>query len=199
MVTPANYAAAVLPLGTTAAVIDPHEIGNVLGMRGIRYMVEASEGLPLRVYIAVPTCVPAVPGKESAGAAFTAVEISEMLQWPRVIAAAEVMDYIGVVRGNQPISDIVQASLDASVTIQGHSPLPFRQGIECLPGCRHRERPRGQARRRVSGKNAPGHAAPAKEKFVWQHDQAGAFGPEKGAIYGNRAVHGRCGTGRHYQ
>ncbi len=123
MVTPANYAAAVLPLGTTTAVIDPHEIGNVLGMQGIRFMVEASEGLPLRVYIAVPTCVPAVPGKESAGAAFTAVEISEMLKWPRVIAAAEVMDYIGVVRGNQPISDIVQASLDAGVTIQGHSPL----------------------------------------------------------------------------
>jgi len=150
MVTPANYAAAVLPLGTTAAVIDPHEIGNVLGMRGIRYMVEASEGLPLRVYIAVPTCVPAVPGKESAGAAFTAAEISEMLKWPRVIAAAEVMDYIGVVRGNQPISDIVQASLDASVTIQGHSPLlsgrelnaylaagiesdhEVKQGSECL-------------------------------------------------------------------
>lgn len=123
MVTPANYAAAVLPLGTTTAVIDPHEIGNVLGMQGIRYMVEASEGLPLRVYIAVPTCVPAVPGKETAGAEFTAVEISEMLKWPRVIAAAEVMDYIGVIKGNQLITSIVQAALDAGVTIQGHSPL----------------------------------------------------------------------------
>ncbi len=123
MVTPANYAAAVLPLGTTTAVIDPHEIGNVLGMQGVRYMVEASKGLPLRVYIAVPTCVPAVPGKETAGADFTAVEISEMLKWPRVIAAAEVMDYIGVIKGNQPITDIVQAALEAGVTVQGHSPL----------------------------------------------------------------------------
>ena len=123
MVTPANYAAAVLPLGTTVSVIDPHEIGNVLGMEGVRYMVEASEGLPLRVYISIPTCVPAVPGKETAGAEFTAVEISEMFKLPRVIAAAEVMDYIGVVRGNQPISDIVTAALDAGVAIQGHSPL----------------------------------------------------------------------------
>ena len=123
MVTPANYAAAVLPLGTTVSVIDPHEIGNVLGMEGVRYMVEASEGLPLRVYISIPTCVPAVPGKETAGAEFTAVEIAEMFSWPRVIAAAEVMDYIGVVRGNQPISDIVTAALDAGVAIQGHSPL----------------------------------------------------------------------------
>jgi adenine deaminase len=123
MVTPANYAAAVLPLGTTVSVIDPHEIGNVMGMEGVRYMVEASEGLPLRVYISIPTCVPAVPGKETAGAEFTAKEIAEMFNWPRVIAAAEVMDYIGVVKGNQPISDIVTAALDAGVAIQGHSPL----------------------------------------------------------------------------
>ncbi len=123
MVTPANYAAAVLPLGTTTAVIDPHEIGNVLGMAGVRYMVEASAGLPLRVYIAVPTCVPAVPGKESAGADFTAVEISEMLKWPRVISAAEVMDYVGVVNVGKRIIEIVQAALDAGVTIQGHAPL----------------------------------------------------------------------------
>jgi len=123
MVTPANYAAAVLPLGTTVSVIDPHEIGNVLGMAGVRYMVEASEGLPLRVYISIPTCVPAVPGKETAGAEFTDKEISEMFKWPRVIAAAEVMDYIGVVRGNQPISDSVTAALEAGVAIQGHSPL----------------------------------------------------------------------------
>ena len=123
MVTPANYAAAVLPLGTTTAIIDPHEIGNVMGMDGVKYMIEASEGLPLRVYITIPTCVPAVPGKETAGAEFTAKEISEMLTWPRVIAAAEVMDYVGVVRGDKRMTDIVQAGLDAGVTIQGHSPL----------------------------------------------------------------------------
>lgn len=122
MVTPVNYAAAVLPYGTTTSIIDPHEIGNVLGMEGVRYMVEASEGLPLRVYISVPTCVPSVPGQETAGAAFGAEEIREMLTWPRVIAEAEVMDYIGVVNGDARMQAIVQAGLEAGVTIQGHSP-----------------------------------------------------------------------------
>jgi adenine deaminase len=123
MVTPANYAAAVLSFGTTTAIIDPHEIANVMGMEGVRYMVEASEGLPLRVYIAVPTCVPSVPGKETSGADFGADKIAEMLTWPRVIAEAEVMDYLGVVKGSPRMTDIVQAGLAAKVTIQGHSPL----------------------------------------------------------------------------
>ena len=123
MVTPANYAAAVLPFGTITSIIDPHEIGNVMGMRGVRYMVEASEGLPLRVYIAIPTCVPSVPGKETAGADFGPEQIKEMLTWPRVIAAAEVMDYMNVVKGEARMNAIVQAGLDAGVIIQGHSPL----------------------------------------------------------------------------
>ena len=123
MVTPANYARAVLPLGTTTSVIDPHEIGNVLGMEGVRFMVEASEGLPLRVYITIPSCVPAVPGKETSGADFGPDEVAEMLTWPRVIAVAEVMDYIGVVKGSPKMLGIIQAGLDAQATIQGHSPL----------------------------------------------------------------------------
>jgi adenine deaminase len=123
MVTPANYAAAVLPFGTTTSIIDPHEIANVMGMEGVRYMVEASEGLPLRVYISIPTCVPSVPGKETSGADFGADKIAEMLTWPRVIAEAEVMDYMGVVKGSPRMTAIVQAGLDANVTIQGHSPL----------------------------------------------------------------------------
>ncbi len=123
MVTPANYAAAVLPFGTTTSIIDPHEIGNVLGMQGVRYMVEASEGLPLRVFITVPSCVPAVPGVETAGADFGPAEVAEMLSWPRVIAVAEVMDYVGVVNGSPRMVGIIQAGLDAGAVIQGHSPL----------------------------------------------------------------------------
>lgn len=123
MVTPANYAAAVLPLGTTTAIIDPHEIANVLGRSGVRYMLEASQGLPLRVYLTIPTCVPAVPGKETSGAAFNADDIQEMLTWERVIAEGEVMDYWGVVNGDMRMQDIVEAGLRAGVTIQGHSPL----------------------------------------------------------------------------
>ena len=129
MVTPANYAAAVLPFGTTTSIIDPHEIGNVLGMDGVRYMVEASEGLPLRIYIAVPSCVPAVPGKETAGADFGPDEVAEMLTWPRVIAVAEVMDYMGVVNGAARMVDIVETGLETGSTIQGHSPLLSKRDL----------------------------------------------------------------------
>src|SRR3546814_20838824 len=89
MVTPANYAAGVLPCGTTTAVIDPHEIGNVMGLEGVRTMIEGSEGLPLRVYVAVPSCVPSVLDHERAGTVFGPEQIAEMLTWPRVIRSEE--------------------------------------------------------------------------------------------------------------
>ena len=123
MVTPANYAAAVLPFGATTSIVDPHEIGNVLGMEGIRFMVEGSEGLPLRIYVAVSSCVPAVPGKETAGADFGPAEVAEMLTWPRVISVAEVMDYMGVVNASPKMVGIVEAGLEAGAIIQGHAPL----------------------------------------------------------------------------
>lgn len=123
MVTPANYAAAVLPFGTTASIIDPHEIGNVLGMDGIRFMLEGSEGLPLRIYLSISSCVPAVPGKETAAAEFGPEEVAEMLTWPRTIAVAEVMDYMGVVNGSPKMVGIIQAGLDAGAIVQGHSPM----------------------------------------------------------------------------
>lgn len=123
MVTPANYAAAVLPFGTTTSIIDPHEIGNVLGMEGMRFMLEGSEGIPLRTYLTISSCVPAVPGKETAGADFGPAEVAEMLTWPRVIALAEMMDFMGIVNGNPKMVGIVDEALKAGVKVQGHSPL----------------------------------------------------------------------------
>lgn len=123
MVTPPAYAAGVLPRGTTTSIIDPHEIGNVLGKEGIRYMIDSSEGLPLSVYICIPSCVPAVEGAETAGAYFGPEDVAEMLSWPRVIGVAEVMDFHGVIQGNPRMLGIVQAGLDAESIIQGHSPL----------------------------------------------------------------------------
>ena len=123
MVTPANYAAAVLPMGTTTSVIDPHEIGNVTGMAGVRFMIEDSEGLALKVYIAIPSCVPAAPGLETAGAVFGPEEVTEMLGWDRVISVAEVMDFPGVIACTPRMLGIVQAGLDRNLTIQGHAPM----------------------------------------------------------------------------
>lgn len=122
MVTPASYAAGVLPFGTTSAVIDPHEIGNVMGKEGVHLMIEGSRDLPLRVYVAVPSCVPSVLGVETAGATFGPAEIAEMLGWEGVISLAEVMDYIGVVKNDERMRGIVDAALAHGVAIQGHAP-----------------------------------------------------------------------------
>lgn len=122
MMSPPRFAAAVLPHGTTTVVADPHEIGNVLGLRGVRYMLDATADLPLRVYVQVPSCVPAVPGLETAGAEFGATEVAEMLAWDRVIGLAEVMDYVGVVQQSQRMRCILNVALERGAVISGHCP-----------------------------------------------------------------------------
>ena len=123
MVTPPNFARGVLPFGTTTVVIDPHEIGNVTGRAGVEYMLRASEGLPLRVYVTVPSSVPAVPRIETAGAAFDADDVAAMLAWPRVVGVAELMDYPGIVRQEARTAAIAEAGLAAAKNLEGHAPL----------------------------------------------------------------------------
>lgn len=123
MVTPPNFARAVLPFGTTTVVIDPHEIGNVSGRAGVEYMLRASEGLPLRVFVTVPSSVPAVPGIETAGASFEAADVAEMLGWPRVVGVAELMDYVGMVRQTPRTAAIAEVGLAAGKLLEGHAPL----------------------------------------------------------------------------
>ena len=122
MITPAHYSDAVVPHGTTTALIDPHELANVLGLAGVRYMLEASEAIPLRVLVMAPSCVPSAPGVETAGAEFDRAEIEEMLGWPRVAGLAEVMDYPGVLRGEGRMMRLLEATERAGGLIQGHAP-----------------------------------------------------------------------------
>ncbi len=123
MVTPPNFARAVLPFGTTTVVIDPHEIANVSGRAGVEYMLRASAGLPLRVYVTIPSSVPAVPDRETAGAAFDAHDVAEMLAWPRVVGVAELMDYPGIVRQAPRTAAIAEAGLALGKVLEGHAPL----------------------------------------------------------------------------
>ncbi len=123
MVTPPNFARAVLPFGTTTVVIDPHEIANVSGRAGVEYMLRASAGLPLRVYLTAPSCVPAVPGRETAGASFDAADIAAMLELPRVIGVAELMDYPGIVQQELRMAEIAAAGLASGKALEGHAPL----------------------------------------------------------------------------
>lgn len=121
MVTPATYAAAVLPRGVTTIVWDPHEFGNVHGLDGVRFAAEAARSLPLRMILLAPSCVPSAPGLELNGADFDASVIAELLSWPEIGGIAEVMTMQGVIDREPRISGILQAGLDARKLICGHA------------------------------------------------------------------------------
>jgi adenine deaminase len=115
-----EFARAVLPLGTTTVVLDPHEIANVFGLNGVRAILDAARDIPVDLYVMVSSCVPASPF-ESSAATVTPEEIATFLaEEPRAIGLAEMMDYAGVVRGN----DDALAKLEAAAGrhVDGHAP-----------------------------------------------------------------------------
>lgn len=122
MMTPRNFAKAVIPHGTTTVITDPHEIANVWGMDGVRYMHDSGADLPMRQLIDIPSCVPAVPGKENAGADFLAEQIEELCGLERVIGLAEVMDFLAVIHGEDRMMDILKVAEDRGLYLQGHAP-----------------------------------------------------------------------------
>ena len=122
MMTPRNFAKGVIPNGTTTVITDPHEIANVCGLEGVRYMHESSEGLPMRQLIDIPSCVPAVPGLENAGAEFLVKEIEELSSLERVIGLAEVMDFLAVINGEDRMMDIIDFMDKKGLYLQGHAP-----------------------------------------------------------------------------
>ncbi|NKK82579.1 adenine deaminase [Rhizobium leguminosarum] len=121
MVTPAEYASAVLPRGVTTIVWDPHEFGNVHGLDGVRWAIEAARSLPLRMILLAPSCVPSAPGLELAGADFDASMITEMLHSSAIVGVAEVMNMRGVIDGDPRMTDIVNAGLAAGKLVCGHA------------------------------------------------------------------------------
>jgi adenine deaminase len=121
MLTPPEYARIVIPRGTTAIVADPHEIANVMGYEGMRYMLAASEGLPLDVYLMVPSCVPATDF-DTAGAALYASDMYPFLREPRVLGLGEVMNYPGVLYKDQKLLDKIAIFRDAARAVDGHAP-----------------------------------------------------------------------------
>ena len=122
MMTPRNFARCVIPHGTTTVITDPHEIANVVGKRGVYYMHEASEGLPMRQLIDIPSCVPSVPGLENAGASFFAEDIAELAELDRAVGLAEVMDFLAVIHGEDRMMDIIDAMDKKGYYLQGHAP-----------------------------------------------------------------------------
>lgn len=121
MVTPRRYAQTVVPQGTTTVVWDPHEVGNVAGLAGVRWACEAVRGLDLRVLVLAPSCVPSAPGIERAGAEFDPPELAEMLSWPGIHGVAEVMDMRGVLGRSDKMAGVVGAGLASGKLVCGHA------------------------------------------------------------------------------
>lgn len=131
LVSPAEFARAVIRHGTTTVITDPHEIANVMGVDGIRYMLEATEGLPVDVHFMLPSCVPATPLDES-GCTLDYQAIDDLYDHSRVLGLAEMMNYVGVINGDPAvISKILasQAHHKKSMATHPISPAPISTPI----------------------------------------------------------------------
>jgi adenine deaminase len=120
MVTVTRFAEAVLPHGTTTAFIDNHELANVFGLDGVRWMLEEARGLPLKIFLQLPSCVPALPGFEDAGARIGPDDVREALGWPGVVALGEMMNMPGVIASDPDVHAMIGAAHDARLPATGH-------------------------------------------------------------------------------
>ncbi len=121
LVTLPEFARAVLPRGTVTVVLDPHEIANVHGLEGIRYILDSRRGLPLRAFVMASSCVPATH-METAGAELGVDELMELLDEDGVLGLAEMMNFPGVVHGDPVVLAKLDAARRRGVPIDGHSP-----------------------------------------------------------------------------
>lgn len=120
MVGVTEFARIVLPHGTTTVFIDPHEIGNVFGFDGVKLMVDESRNLPLKVFITYPSCVPAAPGFETAGAAIGPEDVAEAMKLEEVVALGEMMNYPGVLACDDSVHAEIAEALRAGKLVEGH-------------------------------------------------------------------------------
>ncbi len=123
MLTVKEYAKTVVPSGTTAIFMDPHEIANVLGLRGVKLMMEDGQGVPLNVYTTMPSCVPAAPGFEDTGSELGTAEIHEAMSLKGVIGLGEMMNVPGVLSPDDNVHKALASTLNADKTITGHYPM----------------------------------------------------------------------------
>jgi adenine deaminase len=130
MLTVTEFVRAVLPRGTTGMFVDPHEIANVFGLRGVRLMVDEAQLQPIPVFVQVPSCVPSAPGLETSGAKIGPEEVAEAMNWPGIIGLGEMMNYPGVIEGDEQVHAEMAETRKAGKVIGGHYPahdlgLPF--------------------------------------------------------------------------
>lgn len=124
MVTVTEFTRAVIPHGTTTMFVDPHEIANVLGLKGVRLMHDEAQAMPVNVFVQMPSCVPSAPGLETAGAELGPAEVAEAMTWPNIIGLGEVMNFPGVAAGDPKMLDEIAATMRAGKTVGGHYASP---------------------------------------------------------------------------
>ncbi|WP_330400970.1 adenine deaminase [Sporanaerobium hydrogeniformans] len=124
MLTVKEYAASVIPHGTTSIFMDPHEIANVLGMKGVELMIQDGMDVPLSVYTTMPSCVPATSGFEDTGATLDAKAIEDAMEKDTIIGLGEMMNFPGVLCADENVHRTLKATLKANKTITGHYSIP---------------------------------------------------------------------------
>ncbi|TDT73184.1 adenine deaminase [Litoreibacter halocynthiae] len=124
MLTPAEFASAVIPHGTTTMFTDPHEIANVLGLRGVKLMHDEALIQPISIYTQMPSCAPSAPGLETTGYEIGPDDVAEAMTWPGIIGLGEMMNFPGVVSGSQQMLAEIAATQNAGKTVGGHYASP---------------------------------------------------------------------------
>lgn len=124
MLTPAEFARAVMGHGTTTMFTDPHEIANVLGLEGVRMMHDEALMQPINIFTQMPSCAPSAPGLETTGFEIGPDDVSEAMAWPGIIGLGEMMNFPGVINGSQQMLAEIAATQNAGKTVGGHYASP---------------------------------------------------------------------------
>ena len=124
MLTPARFAEAVIPHGTTTMFADPHEIANVLGIEGVRLMHDEAMLQPINLLMQMPSCAPSAPGLETPGAEISADDVREAMGWPGIVGLGEMMNFPGVIGADPKMLEEIAATMDAGRTVGGHYASP---------------------------------------------------------------------------
>ena len=129
MVTPAQFAKIAVRHGTTAVVCDPHEIANVLGIEGVEAMIENAKQVPFNFFFTAPSCVPAT-GFETSGAVLDSSDIEYLLKKEEIVALGEMMNFPGVINGDEEVHKKLEFARKIGKPIDGHAPLVTREALD---------------------------------------------------------------------
>ena len=133
LLTPSNFAKAVVPFGTTSVIADPHEIANVLGLDGIQFMINDAKEVPFDFYFSAPSCVPATDF-ETSGAIIDSVAIEELMKKDEIVALGEVMNYVGVINQDKELMNKLDIAKKYNKPIDGHAPGLSGEDLEKYVG-----------------------------------------------------------------